>query len=243
MTTKQHGKQAGIPTKVQSAAPPVASGHKDDGAEGLKAVAGSRFKALNTVLVNQALRTLWLGTNPPDDMRDALYNAAMAAMREFEPRDAIEGMMAAQAVGLHSGAMECLRRAMIPEQPGEASAHLRKQAVNMTRAFLEVLAALDRKRGRGVQQVVRVERVMVGPGGQAVVGNVTSGPASQTGQHGGGAGRGTEIEGEPHAPPAALAHDASSGPILPQVRGADTGRNALPIAGDGQRAVQDARRA
>jgi hypothetical protein len=37
------------------------------------------------------------------------------------------------------------------------------------------LSALDRKRGKGGQQVVRVERVVVHEGGQAIVGNVKGG--------------------------------------------------------------------
>ena len=75
----------------------------------------------------------------------------MNAMMEFKPGDGIEGMMAAQAVGLHSAAMECLRRAMIPDQPGQVADQLRRQGANLSRAFLDVVAALDRKRGKGVR--------------------------------------------------------------------------------------------
>jgi hypothetical protein len=35
------------------------------------------------------------------------------------PRDALEGMMAAQLVAAHNAAMECCRRAMIGEQSFE----------------------------------------------------------------------------------------------------------------------------
>ena len=221
----------------------IASGNdKRQGTNNYKFVCGSEYVALNNVLANQALQTLWVGSNPSQEQRDTLRDAAMSALMEFEPKDGIEGMMAAQAVGLHSAAMECLRRAMIADQPFEAADKLRKQAANMTRAFLDVLAALDRKRGKGRQQVVRVERVMVGPGGQAVVGNIQAGAALGTGQHGGGVGREAETEGEPHAPPAQLAHDAAFGPILPSMRGADTGRDALPVTSDAQRTVPDARR-
>ena len=44
----------------------------------------------------------------------------------------------------------------------------------MARAMTDMLDALDRKRGKG-PQVVRVERVVVHEGGQAIVGNVRSG--------------------------------------------------------------------
>jgi hypothetical protein len=48
---------------------------------------------------------------------------------------------------------------------------LRKDAANLARAMVDMLDALDRKRGKG-PQVVRVERVVVNEGGQAIVGNV-----------------------------------------------------------------------
>jgi len=74
-------------------------------------------------------------------------------------------------VALHFTAMECLRRANIAEQPFEIAARLRKDAANMMRTMTDMLEALDRKRGKG-PQVVRVERVVVHEGGQAIVGNV-----------------------------------------------------------------------
>jgi hypothetical protein len=64
---------------------------------------------------------------------------------------------------------------MIPEQPFEAAQGFRKAAANASRTFIELLAALDRKRGKGGQQLVRVEHVHVHPGGQAIVGNVRGG--------------------------------------------------------------------
>ena len=64
---------------------------------------------------------------------------------------------------------------MVPDQPFEAAQGFRKAAANASRTFIELLSALDRKRGKGGQQVVRVERVVVHEGGQAVVGNVKGG--------------------------------------------------------------------
>ena len=97
----------------------------------------------------------------------------MAALRAFKPRDEIEGLLAAQAVALHFGVMECLRRAMIPAQPFDMATKLRRDAANLSRAMTEMLDALERKRGKG-PQVVRVERVVVQEGGQAIVGNVSA---------------------------------------------------------------------
>lgn len=212
----------------------------DDKPTGLKSICGTASRAFNNILANQALATLWLPPGTKWEDQDRRYQAAIMAMAEFKPADGIEGMMAAQAVGLHSSSMECLRRAMISDQPGEATDKLRRQGANLSRAFLDVVAALDRKRGKGARQVVRVERVMVAPGGQAIVGNVQAGAADE-GQHREGVGHDGKIGEEPHATPARLAHDVTLGTILPPLRGADTGRDTLPVASHAQRPMPDAR--
>jgi hypothetical protein len=84
-------------------------------------------------------------------------------------------MIAAQAMAAHHASMDCSRRAMLADQPFEAAQALRKAAANASRTFIELLSALDRKRGKGGQQVVRVEHVHVHSGGQAIVGNVKAG--------------------------------------------------------------------
>jgi hypothetical protein len=92
---------------------------------------------------------------------------------------------------------------------------------------IEALAKLR----RGGEQTVRVEHVHVYPGGQAVVGNVTTQP-------GGGGGR--ENGGQAHATndPRALAFAPGS-----PVWSADAERKALPVpCGKRQEAVPNARR-
>ena len=159
---------------------------RDEGPGSLRIICGSAYRTVNNVLANQALAALWLPPGSAEE-QDSRYNAAIAALMEFKPADGIEGMMAVQAVGLHSAAMECLRRAMIPEQSFEVADRMRRQAANLSRAFLDVLAAMDRKRGKGAQ-VVRVERVHVAAGGQAVVGAVQT--TARATPDGGGGGHG-----------------------------------------------------
>ena len=124
------------------------------------------------MLLNTALSTLWLPSTLPDHTKEDRITAAIHAMMGFKPQDELEGMIAAQAVAMHYGAMECFRRAMIPDQPPEAAARLRKDGASLARGMVELLAALDRKRGKGGKQVVRVEHVTVQAGGQAIVGAV-----------------------------------------------------------------------
>jgi len=83
----------------------------------------------------------------------------------------LEGMLSAQAVAMHYGSMECFRRAILPDMPPDIASKLRKDGANLARGVADMLDALDRKRGKG-PQVVRVERVVVHEGGQAIVGNV-----------------------------------------------------------------------
>ncbi len=137
---------------------------------------GSKVDDFNNVILHETLATIWVpGTESDGQAKRA--RAGIAALRAFKPKDEIEGMLAAQAVALHFGAMECLRRAMIPDQPGEFQTKLRKDGVNLARGMADMLDALDRKRGKG-PQVVRVERVVVQDGGQAIVGNVSPGTSA-----------------------------------------------------------------
>ena len=148
---------------------------------------------------------------------------ALRAVASFDPKDEIEGMIAAQAVAMHLGAMECFRRSMVPEQPGDAAARLRKDGASLTRGMVEMIAALDRKRGKTGNQVVRVEHVTVQPGGQAIVGNVTPGKPG-----------GESASEEPDTSPARLAHDLAIGPSLPALRSKDAELIPMPVSGNAE---------
>lgn len=102
--------------------------------------------------------------------------STVAALCAFHPKDEIEAMMAAQAVATHFASMECFRRVVQPGQTYEATSKLRRDGANLARGMADMVEALDRKRGKG-PQVVRVERVIVQEGAQAIVGNVSGAPA------------------------------------------------------------------
>lgn len=191
----------------------------------LRHISGSDRDQLNNWLITQAINGQWIpagGLSQED--QEKLAEAACHAMAGFAPADAVEGMMAAQAVALHGMMMECVRKAQLASQPHEIAQGLRKSAISASRMFSEIVGALDRKRGKHRQQTVRVEKVMVAPGAQAVVGIANGGQ--------GGQGHEGKAEGEPHAPPARLADNAAAGAVLPAVRRADQERPAVPIARD-----------
>jgi hypothetical protein len=209
-------------------APKTVVAHDPNNHKGrLKNIGGSQSDHWNNILANQAVQGLWRKNSSPEE-RDEQLSATVAALAGIRPKDELEGMMAAQLVAAHNAAMECYRRAMIGEQTFEGRRENLAQANKLSRTYAVLLEALNRHRGKG-QQKVTVEHVHVHSGGQAVVGMVATAP----GQPGGGdAGK---FEEQPHAKQ--LAHAPQ--PALPCP---DAGRDAVPIARDGERALPDARR-
>jgi hypothetical protein len=139
--------------------------------EAVRLLGGSDEKEFNALILAETLlcARVPVGGGAPERLA-----AVAAALGAFKPKDEIDAMFAAQAVALHFSTIECLRRAMIPEQPFEIASKLRKDGANLARCMADMIEALDRKRGKG-PQVVRVERVVVHDGGQAIVGAVSAG--------------------------------------------------------------------
>jgi hypothetical protein len=143
------------------------------------------------------------------------YEAAIAAVEEIQPRGPLEGMLAAQMVVTHGAAMECFRRAHLPDQTFEGRQVALTQANKLVRSYAALVETLDKHRGKG-QQVVRVEHVHVHSGGQAIVGAVS---------HPGGGGSGREAFRRPHAPEAGRCECRSP------LRSEDAEREPMPAAG------------
>jgi hypothetical protein len=176
-------------------------------------IGGSKFDAWNGTLANQALASGWYGDNPDADRTHKQHLALLSFLAGIEPKDELEGMLAAQLLASHNAAMECYRRAMIAEQTFEGRKENLAQANKLSRTYVTLLEALNRHRGKG-QQKVTVEHVHVHEGGQAIVGNVEGG------------GMRTKSENQPHA----LGY--APGQTL---RGEITEREAMPVARDGER--------
>jgi hypothetical protein len=189
----------------------------------LKAIGGSQSDEWNNLLAKQAIQALRVNDASPEE-RDRQLSAAIAALAGIAPQDELEGMMAAQLVAAHNAAMECYRRAMIGEQTFEGRRESLNQANKLSRTYATLLEALSRHRGKG-QQKVTVEHVHVHSGGQAVVGIVAAA--------GGGCKKSEE---QPHAKQ--IVHDPQ-----PEMRRADPEREPVPVAGDAERPLPNARRA
>jgi hypothetical protein len=139
-------------------------------------------------------------------------------------------MLASQMVVTHGLAMDMLgrvRRADLLVQ-AEAVGALATKLLRTYTMQMEVLAKLK----RGGEQTVRVEHVHVYPGGQAIVGAVST----QRAKGGVDDERGNQADGAIDARALAFTPGAT-------LFGPDAGRDALPEGrGDGQEALPDARR-
>jgi hypothetical protein len=105
-------------------------------------------------------------------------NFALGFVDAMAPKDAAEALLFTQMAAIHQVSMAMARRLNLVETiPQKDSA---ERALNkLTRTFAAQMDTLKRYRSKA-QQTVRVERVNVHEGGQAVVGNVS---------HGGGANK------------------------------------------------------
>lgn len=129
----------------------------------------AQLRLLNRLLVS--LKTL-NGEQPTDTVE-----AVMALVTAIHPKDAVEGMLAAQMIATHEHAMECLRRAMNEGQTFEGRDLNLKHATKLLQLYVRQVEALDKHRGKG-QQKITVEHVTVEAGGQAIVGTVEAGPTT-----------------------------------------------------------------
>lgn len=103
----------------------------------------------------------------------AASNFALGFVDAMEPRDAAESLLLTQMAATHRASMMMARRlnlAKTVQQQDSAERALNK----LLRSYSAQMETLKRYRSKG-QQVVRVERVTVETGAQAVVGNVTHG--------------------------------------------------------------------
>jgi hypothetical protein len=149
-----------------------------DRAEGkLKVLGGSNIDDFNNVLANDVIRSLWYGSDGKQDP-DRKIQSALATLVSLKPENELEGMLLGQMIACNHAAMECFRRAMIPNQSDVGRQQNLSFAGKLSRTYALHMETLDKHRGKG-QQKVTVEHVHVHQGGQAIVGNVQTGAGVQ----------------------------------------------------------------
>ena len=184
----------------------------------LKFLGGSNSDDFNNVLANNVLQCLWYGSEGKYDV-ERQTQVVLATLIGLKPQDELEGMLLGQMIGCHYAAMECFKRAMIPNQSFEGRQSALNYANKLTRTYATQLEALDKHRGKG-QQKVTVEHVHVHQGGQAIVGTVHT-----------GAGGDKKSEDQVHAT------SVSHAPEQAMRSAFETDGEAVPVASDEERKV------
>lgn len=166
----------------------ISPNHADHGGwlERLQDAFGSRGTSFPLVALNRLIAASKLRDGTVDATR---LNGFVAFVDGLNPSNELEAAIACQLAVTHNLTMDLLHRAKGAEQITQFDS-AGNMAAKLMRVFVMQVEALAKLR-RGGEQTVRVEHVHVHPGGQAIVGHVTSG------------GRGhQEKERQPHAPEA-----------------------------------------
>ena len=121
-------------------------------------------------LAQQVISVLSLA-NLGEEEKKRRIKSAFNLLKQIKPQNELEGILAAQMLGVHETAMECLQQSRLPGQTHAGRDCNLKHAAKFMGLFTKQLEALDRLRGKG-QQKITVERVNAASGGQAIVGNV-----------------------------------------------------------------------
>lgn len=134
--------------------------------------------AVGNIHVSSALATQIVSLGSAGKTADQeAANFALGFVDSMQPIDAAEASLMAQMAATHQAAMMMARRLNRAENlPQQESA---ERAFNkLTRSYAAQMDTLKRYRSKG-QQTVRVERVTIEEGGQAIVGNVQHGGANE----------------------------------------------------------------
>ncbi|MEM8539752.1 MAG: hypothetical protein AAGF25_02250 [Pseudomonadota bacterium] len=142
----------------------------------LSKVCGSK----NTTVMREVLDNIAQYSALGDSLEETdlqKLNGSVALVNEIGPTDVIEGMLATQMVAVHQAIIRHSRKLLL--QSSFEGQRLHETALNkLSRTFTAQMEAL-RKHRHGGEQIMRVERVTVNDGGQAVVGNVNHKKGSQ----------------------------------------------------------------
>ena len=118
-----------------------------------------------------ALGVLLSAINAMGEKGEAYRTLAAAIFAELEPRDAIEAMLIAQMTATHTLMTTLAGRAFDQGNPQVREAQERSMT-RLSRTYIAQMDAIKKYRAKA-QQTVRVERVTVNEGGQAIVGDVS----------------------------------------------------------------------
>lgn len=124
-------------------------------------------------LLSQLINVIQPDPRKPID--PASIDQLLTLIEGIRPSDTLEAMTATMLIGAQHAALDCLRRASHPDQTPVGRQSYMALSLKAMRTFALLLDALNHGRGKGVTQHIIVEHLSVEPGGQAVVGSVSTG--------------------------------------------------------------------
>ena len=116
---------------------------------------------------------------PGGGISEVALNAALALIQAVAPKDEVEAALAVQMAATHSAAMTVLERLGGGHGGERRVAALGSAAARLMRAYTHQVETLRRLR-HGGEQLIRIERVDVNDGGQAIIGNVRAGSKGES---------------------------------------------------------------
>jgi len=157
---------------LQRTAPVVRT--EDDGTVSIVVAADDQLRHLFGVRTDAAALGIVQTTMNGLGTRGAECRDFVASMAvEMEPRDAVEAMLVSQLALTHAAMTTASQKAM-DSTAWQIRESFERSMTRLSRTFLAQMDALKKYRAKA-QQIVRVERVTVHEGGQAIVGSVRHG--------------------------------------------------------------------
>ncbi len=114
-------------------------------------------------------------TDPKKRLDAVTADLILALLHRIGPNDEIEAMLVCQMIVAHVASMDAARRALHVEQTASGRTAYLSLARKLMSLFAAQMDVLNRHRGKATVQKVIVEKVLVAPGGQAIVGAVAHG--------------------------------------------------------------------
>jgi hypothetical protein len=116
---------------------------------------------------------------PGSGISEIAVNAALAIIEAAAPKNEVEAALAVQMAATHTAAMTVLERLGGGHGRERRVAAFASAAARLLRTYTHQVETLRRLRHGGAQ-VIRIERVDVNDGGQAVIGNVSAGSKGES---------------------------------------------------------------
>ncbi|HXI86915.1 MAG TPA: hypothetical protein VNH64_05620 [Parvularculaceae bacterium] len=203
-----------------------------------KSLGGSDHARFNSIIFNDVIRTIFVPNGPSkEEWRNAAVDTALHALHGINPQTEHEGMIAAQMVASHAAAMECYRRAAIPEQTFEGRKMALMQASKATRSFALLTECLQKIRGESPSQAIHVHHHHTDARTQVAAQNAT---VNMNGEREGGGEKNGE---QPHERTAIEHKPGETVDFGEALRGEEPRRERVPRASDeGKAPVPAARR-